>query len=134
MGIDPPAMTMFDSTVLLPDAFLQLTAPSFEYPRENLPSSVRCVGALPIVPNQAPLPPWADEIDGSRDVVLVTQGTFSNHDFTELVAPTLAALAEEPDRAGRRHRRRALDRNHPRPHSRQRASGRLSADGVAAPP
>ena len=29
--------------------------------------------------------------------VLVTQGTFSNHDFTELVTPTLAALAEEPD-------------------------------------
>jgi UDP:flavonoid glycosyltransferase YjiC (YdhE family) len=97
MGIDPPAMTMFDSTVLLPDAFLQLTAPSFEYPRENLPSSVRCVGALPILANQAPLPPWADDIDGSRKVVLVTQGTLSNHDFTELVAPTLAALAEEPD-------------------------------------
>ncbi|HEY6575701.1 MAG TPA: nucleotide disphospho-sugar-binding domain-containing protein [Mycobacterium sp.] len=96
-GIDPPAMTMFDSTVLLPDAFLQLTAPSFEYPRENLPSSVRCVGALPILANQAPLPPWADDIDGSRKVVLVTQGTLSNHDFTELVAPTLAALAEEPD-------------------------------------
>ena len=97
MGIDPPAMSMFDSTVLLPDAFLQLTAPSFEYPRVNLPSSVRCVGALPILANQAPLPPWADDIDGSHDVVLVTQGTFSNHDFTELIAPTLAALAEEPD-------------------------------------
>jgi UDP:flavonoid glycosyltransferase YjiC (YdhE family) len=55
------------------------------------------VGALPIVPNQAPLPPWADDIDGSRKVILVTQGTLSNHDFTELVAPTLAALAEEPD-------------------------------------
>ena len=97
MGIDPPAMTMFDTTVLLPDAFLLLTAPSFEFPREHLPSSVRCVGALPILANQAPLPPWADELDGSRKVVLVTQGTFSNHDFTELVTPTLAALAEEPD-------------------------------------
>jgi UDP:flavonoid glycosyltransferase YjiC (YdhE family) len=97
MGIEPPAMTMFDTTVLLADAFLQLTVPSFEFPRENLPSSVRCVGALPIVPNQAPLPPWADELDGSRRVVLVTQGTLSNHDFSELVVPALAALAEEPD-------------------------------------
>jgi UDP:flavonoid glycosyltransferase YjiC (YdhE family) len=97
MGIEPPAMTMFDTTVLLPDAFLQLTAPSFEFPREHLPSPVRCVGALPIVPNQAPLPPWANELDGSRRVVLVTQGTLSNHDFTELVVPALAALAEEPD-------------------------------------
>ena len=97
MGIDPPAMPLFDSTVLLADAFLQLTAPSFEFPREHLPSSVRCVGILPIMANQAPLPPWADELDGSRKVVLVTQGTFSNHDFSELVTPALAALAEEPD-------------------------------------
>ena len=97
MGIDPPAITMFATTVLLADAFLQLTAPSFEFPREHMPSSVRCVGILPILANQAPLPPWADELDGSRKVVLVTQGTLSNHDFSELVTPALAALAEEPD-------------------------------------
>jgi UDP:flavonoid glycosyltransferase YjiC (YdhE family) len=36
-------------------------------------------------------------LDGSRKVVLVTQGTVANHDFGELVAPTLAALANEPD-------------------------------------
>jgi UDP:flavonoid glycosyltransferase YjiC (YdhE family) len=36
-------------------------------------------------------------LDGSRKVVLVTQGTLSNHDFGQLIAPTLAALADEPD-------------------------------------
>jgi UDP:flavonoid glycosyltransferase YjiC (YdhE family) len=30
-------------------------------------------------------------------VVLVTQGTVSNHDFGQLVIPTLAALADDPD-------------------------------------
>jgi UDP:flavonoid glycosyltransferase YjiC (YdhE family) len=30
-------------------------------------------------------------------VVLVTQGTLSNHDFGELITPALAALAAEPD-------------------------------------
>lgn len=63
----------------------------------DIPPSVHFIGALPIIPNQAPLPSWAHELDGSRKVVLVTQGTVANHDFGLLIAPTLAALANEPD-------------------------------------
>ncbi|MEJ0095086.1 MAG: nucleotide disphospho-sugar-binding domain-containing protein [Methylocella sp.] len=90
-------MDILDAIEALPDAFLQLTVPSFEFPRTDLPASVHFVGALPIIPNQAPVPPWAHELDGSRKVVLVTQGTLPNHNFGQLVAPTLAALANEPD-------------------------------------
>ena len=75
---------------------MQLTVPSFEFPRD-IPPSVHFVGTLPIIPNQAPLPSWAHELDGSRKVVLVTQGTVANHNFGLLIAPTLAALANEPD-------------------------------------
>src|SRR5262249_17566681 len=82
--------------VELADAYMQLTVPGFEFPRV-LPRSVRFVGALPAVPNQAPLPPWAPELDGGHKVVLVTQGTVANNDFGMLVAPTLAALADERD-------------------------------------
>jgi UDP-glucoronosyl and UDP-glucosyl transferase len=89
-------MSPYDSVVEYADAYLQLTVPSFEFPRP-IPPSVHFVGALPIIPNQAPLPSWAHELDGSRKVVLVTQGTLANHDFGLLVAPTLAALANEPD-------------------------------------
>src|SRR5260221_10704244 len=96
LGVRPLPMTLFDSVVGLADAYMQLSVPSFEFPRD-IPPSVQFVGALPIIPNQAPLPPWAQELDGSRKVVLVTQGTFANHDFGLLVAPTLAALADEPD-------------------------------------
>jgi UDP:flavonoid glycosyltransferase YjiC (YdhE family) len=74
---------------------MQLTVPSFEFPRD-IPATVNFIGTPPIIPNQAPLPPWANDLDGSRKVVLVTQGTVANHNFGLLVAPTLAALASEP--------------------------------------
>jgi MGT family glycosyltransferase len=96
MGIGPLSMPIFDSVVELADAYMQLTVPSFEF-RRDIPPSVHFVGTPPIIRNQAPLPSWAHELDGSRKVALVTQGTVANHDFRLLIAPTLAALANEPD-------------------------------------
>jgi UDP:flavonoid glycosyltransferase YjiC (YdhE family) len=96
LGVGPLSMTLFDSVVELADAYMQMTVPSFEFPRD-IPPSVHFIGALPIIPNQAPFPPWAHELDGSRKVVLVTQGTLANHNFGLLIAPTLAALANQPD-------------------------------------
>jgi UDP:flavonoid glycosyltransferase YjiC (YdhE family) len=96
MGVRPLSRNLFESAIELADTYVQLSVPSFEFPRV-LPHSVRFIGALPIVPNQAPLPTWAPELDGRRKVVLVSQGTVANHDFGLLVAPTLAALADEPD-------------------------------------
>jgi UDP:flavonoid glycosyltransferase YjiC (YdhE family) len=96
LGRGPLSMTLFDAVVELADAYMQLTVPSFEFPRD-IPRSVHFIGALPINPNQAPRPSWAYELDGSRKVVLVTQGTLANHNFGLLIAPTLAALGNEPD-------------------------------------
>jgi len=96
LGADPLPMTLFDSTVGLADAYMQLTVPSFEYPRK-IPKTVTFIGTPPIIAQQVPLPPWADDLDGSRKVVLVTQGTVANFNFDLLVTPTLAALANEPD-------------------------------------
>jgi MGT family glycosyltransferase len=96
LGAGPTSMTLFHSTVGLADAYLQLSVPGFEFPRD-IPRSVHFVGTPPIIPNQVPPPPWAHELDGSRKVVLVTQGTVANHNFELLIAPTLAALANEPD-------------------------------------
>jgi MGT family glycosyltransferase len=96
IGVGPLSTTLFDSVVELADAYLQLTVPSFEFPRA-FPPSVHFVGTPPIIPDQAPLPSWADELDGSRKVILVTQGTLANHNFGLLIGPTLAALANEPD-------------------------------------
>jgi UDP:flavonoid glycosyltransferase YjiC (YdhE family) len=76
---------------------MQLSVPGFEYPRDFIPPTVHFVGTPPIMPDQVPLPSWARDLDGSRKVVLVTQGTVANHDFGLLVRPTLEALANEPD-------------------------------------
>ena len=97
LGAAPLSTDLFHAMVALPDAYLQLTVPSFEFPREKLPASVHFIGTPPIMPRQAPLPSWAHELDGSCKVVLVTQGTLSNFDFSQLVEPTLKALASEPD-------------------------------------
>jgi UDP:flavonoid glycosyltransferase YjiC (YdhE family) len=96
LGLGPVHTPLLESVVELADVDMQLSVPGFEFPRA-MPATVNFVGALPIIPNQAPLPSWADELDGSRKVVLVTQGTVANHDFSLLVAPTLAALANERD-------------------------------------
>jgi MGT family glycosyltransferase len=97
IGSRPLRLNLYDAMVELPDVYLQLTVPRFELPRRRLPGSVHFVGPLPITPNQAPVPSWAYELDGSRKVVLVTQGTLTNNDFSQLMLPTLQALANEPD-------------------------------------
>jgi len=96
-GFPALPLNIFDAVIRLPDACLQLTVPDFEFPRPDLPATVSFIGAMPIVAKQAPIPAWADELDGSRKVVFVTQGTLSNHDFNQLVGPTLSALESNPD-------------------------------------
>jgi UDP:flavonoid glycosyltransferase YjiC (YdhE family) len=80
----------------VPDLFLQFTGDAFEFPRSDMPSKVQFVG--PVLPNQPATfkePAWWNELDGSKPVVLVTQGTLANFDLRELVQPTLTALADE---------------------------------------
>ncbi len=65
MGVGPLSTDFLDAIIEFPDAYLELTVPSFEFPRRDLPTSVHFVGALPIVPSQAPIPSWANELNGS---------------------------------------------------------------------
>lgn len=77
------------------DIVVQFTVPEFEYPRSDLPASVHFVGPLPATAPLVGLPEWWSDLDGSRPVVHVTQGTIANADLTQLIAPTLRALAED---------------------------------------
>jgi MGT family glycosyltransferase len=76
------------------EAIVQFTVPEFEYPRRDLPSSVHFVGPLAPATPASELPSWWDDLDGSRPMVHLTQGTIANFDFTQLIAPTLEALAD----------------------------------------
>jgi len=97
LGIARLEQPIFEAAVALPEAYLQLTVPSFEYPRRSMPSSVRFVGGLPLPQSNWPLPSWARDLDGSRKHVLVTQGTVANDDLGRLVGPVLSALGDRDD-------------------------------------
>lgn len=75
------------------DAYVQFTVPEFEYPRSDLPATVRFAGPLPQAASDTAVPDWWGDLDGGRPVVHVTQGTIANSDFTQLVEPTVRALA-----------------------------------------
>ena len=76
------------------DALVQFTVPGFEYPRSDLPAHVHFAGALPAPASTAGVPAWWSELDGSRPVVHVTQGTIANSDLGQLVLPTIEGLAD----------------------------------------
>lgn len=75
------------------DALVQFTVPGFEYPRSDLPATVHFAGPLVAPASDVDVPPWWDELDGSRPIIHVTQGTIANSDFGQLVLPTVAAMA-----------------------------------------
>ncbi|MET0901369.1 MAG: glycosyltransferase [Mycobacterium sp.] len=76
------------------DALVQLSVPSFEYPLTDAPPGLHFVGPLAGV-THAPLPAWWSDLDGTRPVVHVTQGTVANIDYAQAIAPTLQAMADE---------------------------------------
>ena len=75
------------------DAYLQATVPGFEYPRRDLPASVRFVGPILAPPSTRFDRPLVGRADGGRPVVHVTQGTLDNADLGRLLRPTIEALA-----------------------------------------
>jgi UDP:flavonoid glycosyltransferase YjiC (YdhE family) len=95
----PPARTdTFDFAYRCFDGLFQLSVADLEYPRRELPASVRFVGPLPDADapaDDARLPDWWADLWGGRPVVHVTQGTIDNADPGRLIVPTLRALADE---------------------------------------
>jgi len=95
VGLDPTRRSITD-VPLSPYLYMQGSAPSFEYPRRDLPAQVHFVGPLlPPLSAHSALPPWWGDLDGSRPVVVVTQGTVATA-TDQLIGPALAALADEP--------------------------------------
>ena len=78
------------------DAIVQFTVPGFEYDRSDLPDTVHFVGPMSrATKSEGALPEWWSELDGSRPVVHVSQGTIANTDYDELITPTMTALAND---------------------------------------
>ncbi|MFI5845545.1 nucleotide disphospho-sugar-binding domain-containing protein [Catenuloplanes sp. NPDC051500] len=95
LGADGEVAPLLDAILFAPDTVAVLTVPGFEFARDDLPPTVHLVGSLPAVDSEGWTPPeWWGDLDGSRPVVAVTQGTLMNSDLTQLVEPTLLGLAD----------------------------------------
>ncbi len=78
------------------DAVIQLSVPSFEYPRPEPATRLEFTGMVTSSSAlEHPFPDWWSDLDGSRPVVHVTQGTIANADLGELIVPTVQGLADE---------------------------------------
>lgn len=95
LGLPTLPLPFYDAMIALPDLFLQVGVPALEIPRRAPPPNLRFIGSTPPPAALRDLPDWADELDGTRRVVLVTQGTVANADL-RLIRPTIEALADEP--------------------------------------
>ncbi len=92
-GVAPGTASYFDLLGHF-DVTYQLSLPELEYPRRELPATVRCVGPLPIEATDWAPPPWWAGLDPTRPLVHVTQGTVDNTDLHRLVIPAVRALRD----------------------------------------
>jgi len=97
VGLPPVPVSFTQARVVLADAYLQPTIPTFEYDFGDLPANLRFIGALPPPSHSESRPTWWSDLDGTRKIVLVTQGTVANYDLSQLIEPTLKALANRDD-------------------------------------
>ena len=92
VGLPPEPFAPVSSPLL----YLQPSVPAIEYARTDLIPSAHFIGpVLPQFKGEFTPPAWWDEVvNASKPVVLVTQGTVAT-DASELILPTLRALAHE---------------------------------------
>jgi MGT family glycosyltransferase len=77
------------------EAIAQFGVRSFEYPMADAPDHLHFIGPMCAGGSQPPLPEWWPDLDGTRPVIHVTQGTVANTDYGQAIEPTLRALADE---------------------------------------
>ena len=114
LGVPALNLSPWDAMVLTNDVYLHPSVPEFEYPFSPTPELVRFIGVLPSLPRgvlpslprkEVVHPEWWHEIEEGRPVVLVTQGTWANFDFSELVEPAWEALGDRSGCLGARDHR-----------------------------
>jgi len=98
LGCDRLPCDALESMAILPDLYLHPGIESFVYPFTSPSlSRIRYIGRLPLPSAEAPLAAWWHEIDKTKRLVLVTQGTTANRDLGQLIGPALEGLANEED-------------------------------------
>jgi MGT family glycosyltransferase len=87
----PFFQAMYDRNMLI----AHTSAPVFEYVRTDQPESLQFIGPiLPELDTAFQEPRWWNNLDGSRPVILVNQGTLAKT-LEDLIVPTISAFADD---------------------------------------
>jgi len=101
MGATVPDVFHGDANYTCPDRFIQMCAPSIEFPRSDAPSGFRFAGGLPpgLRDPFVTFPEWWDDIkvnSAKRKIIFVSQGTMST-ESKDLILPTMHAFKDRKD-------------------------------------
>ncbi|KAI9640672.1 hypothetical protein NHQ30_010981 [Ciborinia camelliae] len=102
LGARRPEAFFLDTPYLLADRFIQLCAPSAEYPRSDAPKTLIFSGAAPKIHGDGVVttrPPWWEKVTArpsTTRVIFVCQGTLALN-YEDLLIPTLHAFADRDD-------------------------------------
>lgn len=101
MGAKTSDVSIIDANYVYGDRFIQMCAPSIEFPRSDLPAGFRFAGGLPpgVRDPLASKPDWWDDISvnsNHKRIVAVSQGTMAV-DAAQLIIPTIMACKDNQD-------------------------------------
>jgi UDP:flavonoid glycosyltransferase YjiC (YdhE family) len=97
VGAPPLNGAFFMDVLSRSDLLAQFTVQEFEYTRSDAPEALRFYGPMAsAAAHPVAAPEWFDDLDPTLPLVHVTQGTVANTDYTEVIEPTLTALADLP--------------------------------------
>lgn len=97
VGAPPLNGAFFMDVLSRSDLLAQFTVQEFEYARRDAPEALRFYGPMAsAAAHPVAAPEWFDDLDPALPLVHVTQGTVANTDYTEVIEPTLTALADLP--------------------------------------
>ena len=92
-------LSLFKNTFLkdyyqIPDKVIVLLSPLFDYPKSDLPENIKYVG--PVLMERMTKfekPVWWEKLNGSKPVILITQGTMSDN-IKDLTIPAIEGLKD----------------------------------------
>jgi len=95
LRLNPLNGPFFSAMFKIPSLIMQISTPVLEYPRSDLPENIRFIG--PILPKPDPAfrtPHWWSDLNCSKPVILVNQGTLAKNLY-DLIVPTIEGLQDE---------------------------------------
>jgi len=95
LGLEPVSGPLFRYYYEIPSLLMQVSTPVFEYPRSDQPEHLHFIGPV-VPPPEAEFrePGWWGDLNASRAVVLVNQGTVATN-IDNLVSPAIDGLRDQ---------------------------------------